>query len=110
MEEPESHIFPFLLNLIIDYVRKALDYTYVVMSTRNPLLLSLLWDRVKNVETYYIYRDEFGSTRAAKLDIDRIARDMIVVDELLLKPPTEVLKKYTIGAMQIAKSQPNSAS
>jgi hypothetical protein len=110
LEEPEAHVFPFFLNLIVDYVRDVLGDVVVVISTHNPLLVSLLWDRVKNVETYYVYRDAGGSTRAVKLDVDKMARDMVTSDELLLLPPHEIVKKYAVGAGPLGEGKVKSTS
>jgi energy-coupling factor transporter ATP-binding protein EcfA2 len=110
LEEPEAHVFPFFLNLIVDYVRNVLGDVVVVISTHNPLLVSLLWDRVKNVKTYYVYRNAGGSTRAVKLDVDKMARDMVTSDELLLQPPHEIVKKYVVGAGPLGEGKVKSAS
>ncbi len=82
----------------------------VVISTHNPLLVSLLWDRVKNVETYYAHRDTGGSTRDAKLDVDKMAGDMVTSDELLLQPPHEIVRKYAVGASPLGEGKVKSAS
>jgi hypothetical protein len=110
LEEPEAHVFLFFLNLMVDYVRDVLGDVVVVISTHNPLLVSLLWDRVKDVETYYVYRDAGGSTRAVKLDVDKMARDMVTSDELLLLPPHEIVKKYAVGAGPLGEGKVKSAS
>jgi len=110
LEEPEAHVFPFFLNLMVDYVRDVLGDVVVVISTHNPLLVSLLWDRVKNVETYYVYRDAGGSTQAVKLDVDKMARDMVTSDELLFQPPHEIVKKYAVGAGPLGEGKVKSAS
>ena len=78
---------------------------YVVISTHNPLFISLLWDRIKNLETCYVYRDAGGSTHVSKLDIDKMAKNMVMPEELLLQSPTEVLRKYTIGADSLEEDQ-----
>jgi hypothetical protein len=95
---------------MVDYVRDVLGDVVVVISTHNPLLVSLLWDRVKNVETYYVYRDAGGSTRAVKLDVDKMAGDMVTSDELLLLPPHEIVKKYAVGAGPLGEGKVKSAS
>ena len=110
LEEPEAHVFPFFLNLMVDYVRDVLGDVVVIISTHNPLLVSLLWDRVKDVETYYVYRDAGGSTRAVKLDVDKMAGDMVTSDELLLLPPHEIVKKYAVGAGPLGEGKVKSSS
>jgi energy-coupling factor transporter ATP-binding protein EcfA2 len=105
LEEPEAHVFPFFLNLIVEHIKRVMENMYVVISTHNPLFISLLWDRIKNLETYYVYRDAGGSTHVSKLDIDKMAKNMVMPEELLLQSPTEVLRKYTIGADSLEEDQ-----
>lgn len=96
LEEPEAHVFPFFLNLLVDYIVKAMDVAYVVVTTHNPMFVSILWDKVRSVRTYYVHRDDEGSTRAYELDIEKLAVEMKTVEELLLMPPREVLDKLVV--------------
>jgi len=95
LEEPEAHVFPYFLDLLIDYINKAANNIYVVVTTHNPLFLSLLQDRVKNVRTYYVYRLKGGSTFVKELDVERMAKELVTSEDILFKSPSEVLKKYT---------------
>jgi predicted ATPase len=70
LEEPEAHAFPFLLRLLINYIKKALQKVYIVISTHNPSLPTALRDEVKNFKAYYVYRDENGYTNIAELNMD----------------------------------------
>jgi hypothetical protein len=97
LEEPEAHVFPFFLKLIVEYIEKAIEHVYVVLSTHNPLFVSLLWDRIREVETHYVYRDAEGFTRATKLDMEKMAKDIVTSEELLLMPPSDVVRKYAVG-------------
>jgi energy-coupling factor transporter ATP-binding protein EcfA2 len=95
LEEPEAHVFPYFLDLLTDYVEKAAGSIYVVVSTHNPLFLSLLWDRVEKVRTYYVYRLADGSTSVRELDADKMAKDLTASEDVLFGPPSEALKRYT---------------
>jgi hypothetical protein len=45
-----------------------------------------------------------------KLDVDKMARDMVTSDELLLLPPHEIVKKYAVGAGPLGEGKDKSAS
>ena len=96
LEEPEAHLFPFFINLLVKYVMKTIKLAYVVITTHNPILVSALWDKVKETRTYYVYRDRKGSTRACEIDIEKLAKEMKTVEELLFMTPKDVLSKFTI--------------
>ncbi|MGC8983590.1 MAG: AAA family ATPase, partial [Desulfurococcaceae archaeon] len=96
LEEPEAHLFPFLVDMLSEHVAKVLGEVYVVVSTHNPLLLSSFWDKVSGIKTYYVYRDQLGSTRVAEIDVSTMAKNLVTTDELLLTPPSEVVKKYAV--------------
>ncbi len=97
LEEPEAHTFPFFLNLFADYVAKATDVLYVVITTHNPILVSMLWDKIKYVRTYYVIRDKDGSTKALEIDMDKLAEEVRTAEDILLMPPHEVISKYSVG-------------
>jgi len=42
LEEPEAHVFPYYLDTLANYIAKARDYIYIVVTTHNPLLVSML--------------------------------------------------------------------
>ena len=94
LEEPEAHVFPFFIDLLADYIAKATENMYVIITTHNPILVSALWDRVKDVKTYYVMRDKLGSTNIAEIDIDKLAKELITSEDLLFMSPSEVLQKY----------------
>lgn len=96
LEEPEAHIFPFFINLLVKYIVKTMELAYVVITTHNPILVSALWDKVKMVRTYYVYRDGKGSTRIHEIDVEKLAEEMKTIEELLLMPPKEVLNRFII--------------
>ena len=95
-EEPEAHIFPYCLDLLIDYIDRAKELMYIVIATHNPLLISILWDRIKNLKTYYVVRDKYGATRVYEVDIEKMAKDLVTSTDLLLMPPREVISKYAL--------------
>ncbi|ACB40037.1 AAA family ATPase [Pyrobaculum neutrophilum] len=94
LEEPEAHIFPFLLDLLADHIAQAASTVHVVLATHNPLLVSALWDRAAGVKTYYIHRDKHGATTAAEIDIEKMAQDLATAEDIMLTPPAEILAKY----------------
>ncbi|MCD6300641.1 MAG: ATP-binding protein [Staphylothermus sp.] len=96
LEGPVAHVFPFFTDLLADYISKAAQNTYVVVTTHNPILVSTLWDRVKDVKTYYVMRDKQGSTNVAEIDIAKLAEELITSEDLLFMSPREVLEKYAV--------------
>lgn len=81
LEEPEAHIFPFLIDYLVKYIEGALNTAYIVVATHNPLLVSTLWDKLQNVKTYYIYRDPAGATAATELNVEKLAEEMVFPEE-----------------------------
>jgi len=95
LEEPEAHVFPYYLDTFADYIAKVKDYLYVVVATHNPLFVSMLWDRVKDLKTCYVARDpKTGSTNVFEIDAGKLAEDLKTSEELLLMAPHEVISKY----------------
>ncbi|CCC81045.1 AAA family ATPase [Thermoproteus tenax] len=93
LEEPEAHLFPFLLDLLADHIAQAASTIHVVLAAHNPLLLSALWDRVAGVKTYYIHRDKHGAT-TAEIDIRKMAQDLATAEDVMLTSAAEILAKY----------------
>ena len=100
LEEPEAHVFPYFLNMLAEHIGKVVGNVYVVVSTHNPLFVSRLQDCVKNLRTYYVYRGVDGSTSACMLDVDKMARDLATMEDVLLGPPSEVLKRYAVEVVK----------
>jgi len=98
LEEPETH--PQFLSLLVKYIAKLSEVGYVAISTHNPILVSLLRDRV-DAALYYVYRGESGLTEAAELDKDRMARELATSLDLLLMKPREALRYAAGGAAGI---------
>lgn len=94
LEEPEAHLFPYFFNLLVDQVVRATEVARVAMATHNPILVSMLWDKVKEVKTHYVTRDNRGSTKITEIDVDKMARDLRTAEELLYMSPSEVLDNY----------------
>lgn len=102
LEEPEAHIFPYYLDLLANYIAKAKGILHVVIATHNPILVSMLWDMVKDLKTYYVARDRYGSTNIWEIDIGELAKELKTAEELLSMPPREIISRYTIEAGDVA--------
>ncbi|RLE48601.1 MAG: ATP-binding protein [Candidatus Methanomethylicota archaeon] len=96
LEEPEAHVFPFLLDPLIDYALEAIKCSYVIMTTHNPLFVSRIWDRASDIKTYYVYRNSEGTTCAMELDVDKLAKELKTIEEILYMMPNEVIQQYLI--------------
>jgi len=97
LEEPEAHVFPYFLQVLSEYIAAAKDTTLIVIATHNPILVSMLWDKVKDVKTYYVVRDQYGSTRVWEVDMEKLASDLKTSEDLLFASPREVISKYVVG-------------
>lgn len=97
LEEPAAHVFPFLISLMAKLVAWASSTVRVVISTHNPLMVSAVWDKVRDVRTYYVFRDRAGSTNAVEIDVRKLAEDLVTADELLTMRVREVVRKYSKG-------------
>ena len=64
------------------------------------MLVSRLWDKFKEVKTYYVYRDDKGSTRVTELDVSKLAKELVTSEDILLSSPTEVVEKYAVRKQQ----------
>ena len=95
LEEPEAHLFPFMLDFLNDEIREALQTTKVVLSTHNPIFVSMLWDKIKDVKTYYAYREEERGTKVKEIAIERMASEYTTTEEILMMSPRKVVEKYT---------------
>jgi len=97
LEEPEAHIFPFMFDLLRNEIIHALKAgVTVVIATHNPIFVSALWDKIKELETYYVYRDSnLGSTRLVGLDIEKMAENLVNVEDILNMNWKEVVEKYS---------------
>ncbi len=91
LEEPEGHLFPQFFNLLVEYIAKFSEVGYVVITTHNPFLVSLLRDKL-NVTLYYVYRGDGGLTEVAELDKDKLAEELVTSEDILFMKPSEVLR------------------
>lgn len=94
LEEPEAHIFPFFMDVLAEHISDAAKHFYIVVSTHNPILVSLLWDKISDLKTYYILRGKDGSTKAFDVNIEKLAKDFITSEELLIMSPAKILSRY----------------
>ncbi len=95
LEEPEAHVFPYLLGLLTDKISEIIKRCYVIVSTHNPLFASLLQDRIKDVRVYYVYRDQQGNTNARELNIEKMAEELKTIEDIIVMKPSEVIEKYS---------------
>ena len=97
LEEPGAHIFPFFLDLLVKYIEEAMRELYVIIATHNPIFVSMLWDKIKRMNTIYVARDEYGLSTILELDIDKLAKELRTAEDILFMPPGKILKDYTKG-------------
>ncbi|MCL7383585.1 MAG: ATP-binding protein [Thaumarchaeota archaeon] len=100
-EEPEAHIFPYFLNLLVDAIEDAVSLMNIVIATHNPILVSLLWDRVPDLKIYYVYRERAGGTKAVEIDKEKFAQELKLVDDLMFMTAQEILDKYAIRSEEV---------
>jgi len=91
LEEPEGQIYPQFFNLLVKYIAKFSEVGYVVITTHNPILVSLLRDKL-DATLYYLYRGDGGLTEAAELDKDKLAEELASAADILFMKPHEVLR------------------
>ena len=84
LEEPEAHVFPYFLELLVEYIAKAVNVVNIVISTHNPFFVSRLCDKVKNVKVYYVHRDLSGATNVKELDFRKLAEEVLTIEDVLL--------------------------
>jgi predicted ATPase len=89
LEEPETA--PRLLHLLVEYIAKLGEVGYVVITTHNPILVSLLRDKL-NMTLYYVYRGGGGLTEVAELDKDKLAEELVTSADILFMKPREALR------------------
>jgi len=89
LEEPEGP--PRLLYLMVKYIEKFSEVGYTVISTYNPILVSMLRDKF-DATLYYVYRGDRGFTEVAELDKDKLAEELTTSEDILFMRPHEVLR------------------
>jgi predicted ATPase len=89
LEEPETH--PMLLHLLVKYIAKFSEVGYAVITTHNPILVSLLRDKL-NVTLYYVHRGDGGLTEVAELDKDKMAEELATAEDIVFMKPREALR------------------
>ena len=97
LEEPESHVFPFMMNLIAKYIADAARYAVVIVSTHNPIFASMLGDKVENARFYYVFRGKHGSTSVLEIDVQALARDLKTIEDVMMMSPSDVTKSIAKG-------------
>jgi predicted ATPase len=110
LEEPEAHVFPYLLELLVEYIARAINVVNIVITTHNPFFVSRLCDKVKNTKVYYIHRDISGATNVKELDFRKLSEEVLTIEDVLLMKPSNVLEKYVIEAGEGGASGERSSS
>jgi len=110
LEEPEAHVFPYLLELLVEYIARAINVVNIVITTHNPFFVSRLCDKVKNTKVYYIHRDISGATNVKELDFRKLSEEVLTIEDVLLMKPSNVLEKYVIEAGEGGTSGERSSS
>jgi predicted ATPase len=100
LEEPEAHVFPYLLELLVEYIARAVNVVNIVITTHNPFFVSRLCDKVKNAKVYYVHRDLSGATSVKELDFRKLSEEVLTIEDVLLMKPSDVLEKYVIEASE----------
>jgi len=96
LEEPEARAFPYSFELLAAGIREALNAgAYIALTTHNGLLLSKLLDTVRSEElaVYYMYPGSEGYSRTLPVSVERLAEKMLLLEDLLLMKPGEVLQE-----------------
>jgi len=96
LESPDTHMPLHLYPLLAENIVRASQHIYVVLEAHNPLFVSMLWDKAKEVKTYYVARGEDGLTQTWEVDVRKLARDSLTSEDLLRMSPWEVVGKYTV--------------
>jgi len=84
-----------LYPLLVDYLSRAVKHIHVVVEVHEPLLVSALWDEVKDVKTYYVARGGDGLTQAWEVDVEKLAKEGLTAEDLFYMKPREVVGKFT---------------
>jgi len=100
LEEPEAHVFPYLLELLVEYIARAVNVVSIVITTHNPFFVSRLCDKVKNAKVYYVHRDPSGATSVKELDFRKLSEEVLTIEDVLLMKPSDVLEKYVVEASE----------
>jgi IS4 transposase len=62
---------------------------------------SILYDKVRNVKVYYVYRGPEGSTNMKELNTKKLADEVIIIEDILLIRPNEVLDSSSYGCFML---------
>jgi len=88
---PPPEVYPMFLHLLVKYIAKFSEVGYAVITTHNPILVSLLRDKL-NVALYYTYRGDGGLTEVVELDKDKLAEELVTAEDIIFMKPREVLR------------------
>lgn len=93
LKEPEAHTFPYVVRLLTELIQEVSDYAYVIFTTHNGMHTSTIADEVGDVIVYYVYRDKHGWIRVIKISIEKLAKHIIELSDLLLMRLSEIVEK-----------------
>ena len=96
LEEPAAHMFPYMLRILAEELVEAARTVKIVVTTHNPLFVSALWDKMRDITTYYVYRERDGYTRAVEIDAERMAEKLATIEDILTLRPDEVVSEYSV--------------
>ncbi|NPB00494.1 MAG: ATP-binding protein [Crenarchaeota archaeon] len=94
-EEPDAHTFPYVVHLLTELINEVSEYVYIIMTTHNGVLASMIATKVPSTAVYYVYRGRDGWTHAIKINIEKLAEHVLELSDLLLMSPSEILEKFS---------------
>ncbi len=101
LEEPEARAFPYGFSLLASAISKLVKRGgYVVLTTHNPMLASVLLDKFSEnkLRLYYVYTGSRGYAEVVGLNLRRMAEELVSPADIMVMPPREVVMKYAEGA------------
>ena len=104
LEEPEAHVFPYFFDLFIEKIVEVSKIIDVIVTTHNPLFASLLCDKVKDIEAYYVYRDRRGSTKMVKISMEKLAEEYATIADLSRASPSEIVERFSTPLKEVSGS------
>jgi len=93
LEEPESHVYPYASKVLAEHIAKTINRLKFIITTHNPHLISAIWDKVKEVTTYYVLRDTTGSTVVYHVNMEKLSEKMVDAYDLLVYKPKKLIEE-----------------
>ncbi|OYT37554.1 MAG: hypothetical protein B6U89_07155 [Desulfurococcales archaeon ex4484_58] len=92
-EEPESHVYPYASRILAEHLAKTIDRLKFIITTHNPHLISAIWDKVREVITYYVLRDSRGATIIYRVNMDKLSEKLVDAYDLLVYKPKKLIEE-----------------